>query len=120
LSTNFFLYRNVCRHCGRGDDRVHIGKRSGGWSFLWRGYRDDPSVGTVESARDWSVLLSRETDSGSEIRDEYGTEWGLGEFEAMTITWGLTPECRERENSCSGATWERDAEGCRVDFSEFR
>lgn len=62
VSTNYYLLKNHCEHCGRAD-RQHIGKRSGGWRFLFRSYPG------IMSAADWK----RETASQL-IVDEYGDE----------------------------------------------
>lgn len=33
MGTNYYLHKNTCDHCGRSDERIHIGKSSGGWCF---------------------------------------------------------------------------------------
>lgn len=33
MGTNYYFVQNVCAHCQRGDERLHIGKSSFGWVF---------------------------------------------------------------------------------------
>lgn len=33
MGTNYYLHQNTCDHCGRSDERLHIGKSSSGWCF---------------------------------------------------------------------------------------
>jgi hypothetical protein len=34
MGTNYYLYRDVCPHCGRAEEEpLHIGKSSAGWCF---------------------------------------------------------------------------------------
>ena len=33
MGTNYYLHKNTCDHCGRSDERLHIGKSSSGWCF---------------------------------------------------------------------------------------
>jgi hypothetical protein len=56
MSTNFYL------HTPEGQE-IHIGKRSIGWPFHFRGY---PERGVLDYSS-WIELLSQ-----GEIRDEYG------------------------------------------------
>ena len=63
MGTNYYVKREVCPHCGRGDGDLHVGKSSGGWTFALHVYPDD-NINTLD---DWKPILER-----SEIRDEYG------------------------------------------------
>lgn len=36
MGTNYYLHKNICEHCGRSDEAMHIGKSSAGWCFLLR------------------------------------------------------------------------------------
>ena len=65
MGTNYYLYKNVCEHCGRGDGPIHIGKSSAGWCF---GLHVDSEIG-VNSLDDWKCVWSQ---PGSVIKDEYG------------------------------------------------
>lgn len=33
MGTNYYLHRDVCPHCGRSAEKIHIGKSSSGWCF---------------------------------------------------------------------------------------
>ncbi len=63
MGTNFYLHKNVCEHCGRGDEELHIGKSSAGWCFSLRVH---PELG-INDLEDWE----REWQGGV-IKDEYG------------------------------------------------
>jgi hypothetical protein len=65
MGTNYYIHKNCCPHCQRGDDRVHIGKSSAGWCFSLRVYDD------IKSLEDWKVEFAKE---GVVIRDEYGDQ----------------------------------------------
>lgn len=75
MGTNYYLHKNICEHCGRGDDRpLHIGKSSGGWCFgLHVGDIGSSVHGIIEVAGldDWKELWES---PGVLIRDEYGRE----------------------------------------------
>lgn len=38
MGTNYYYRFNECEHCNRYDE-AHVGKQSGGWSFLFHGYQ---------------------------------------------------------------------------------
>lgn len=47
MGTNYYLHKNTCEHCGRSDERLHIGKSSSGWCFSlcvhpWKHINDLP------------------------------------------------------------------------------
>lgn len=65
MGTNYYLHENVCAHCGRSDDPLHIGKSSAGWCF---GLHVIPEEGLTD-LRAWQERWAR----GGEIRDEIGT-----------------------------------------------
>jgi hypothetical protein len=69
MGTNYYLIGDTCPHCGRGEDRKHIGKSSAGWCFALH------VDGDIKSLADWQSLWSK---PGAKIEDEYGS--------------GLTPE----------------------------
>lgn len=61
MGTNYYLHRNTCEHCGRSDERIHIGKSSAGWCFSLH-----VIPGEIESLEDWEEAWP----SGI-IKDEY-------------------------------------------------
>lgn len=78
MSTNFYWQISkdeTCSHCGhtKSGELVHIGKRSGGWQFLFQTY------GNVKSWRDWKNLLS----GGAKIEDEYGRTYTIEQLEEI-------------------------------------
>lgn len=93
MGTNYYLLLNPCPHCGKADDRLHIGKSSVGWCFtLHVGYVSDKDY--VSDLPDWEALFDR---AGSAIEDEYG----------HPVTKGMMlSEIQDRE--CGGdAEWDK-------------
>ena len=63
MGTNYYMQRNGCPHCGRGEEELHIGKSSGGWAFSLNTHPGDG----IETIDDWRAAWR-----GGSIRDEYG------------------------------------------------
>lgn len=76
MGTNFYLYKDVCSHCGRGDDPKHIGKSSGGWTFALHVY---PEEG-IKDLSDWIPLFK---DPDHTIKNEYGERLTADEMKAV-------------------------------------
>lgn len=82
MGTNFYAKVNVCPHCHRPEKTLHIGKRSGGWEFSFRGYICDvleynEAGRIIRSCEDWEKFLS---EPGIVIEDEYGAEYDAETF----------------------------------------
>lgn len=71
MGTNYYVEQNRCECCDRYDTTHHIGKSSWGWSFSFRGHRDE----NLTSWREWKAFLSDKT-----IVDEYGEPIDYREF----------------------------------------
>lgn len=129
MGTNFYWHQTACPTCKRFDV-LHVGKRSGGWSFGFRGYRHEtedaqsPTGFPVESRADWRKVF---TEIPGRLVDEYGREepdplaW-LDALEAPTLEQQRSEWSRER----MGPFWQpddprewRDAEGFRFSNCEF-
>lgn len=76
MSTNFYLHLNACTHCNTSTAVMHIGKRSAGWTFLWRGHKD----AGVLSMKDWQEQFKN---TSHVIKDEYGLVFSVSEFMSM-------------------------------------
>lgn len=63
MGTNYYLHENICSHCGRGDEPLHIGKSSAGWCFALHVI---PERG-LNSLEDWEKKFEKGT-----ILNEYG------------------------------------------------
>lgn len=61
-----------CQHC-REEARVHIGKASFGWTFMFR------ATDTIRSYQDWLAVLS----AGGRIVNEYGDVETLDDFRSL-------------------------------------
>jgi hypothetical protein len=62
MGTNYYLRTDICPHCGRYEEELHIGKSSVGWKFLF-------STDLGKSYSEIFVALQRNKYS---IYDEYG------------------------------------------------
>jgi hypothetical protein len=78
MGTNYYLEREICPHCGRSDEKLHIGKSSAGWCFS---LHVDPDEG-INNLADWQALWSA---PDARIVDEYGREKSPDEM-LSTIT----------------------------------
>lgn len=76
MGTNFYAHTNVCACCNRFD-LVHLGKRSGGWTFSFQG------SDTVRNFDDWCNLVR----SADRIEDEYGYPLTADEMIKEAQTW---------------------------------
>lgn len=65
MGTNYYLHSDICPHCGRGDDEIHIGKSSAGWCFSLHVYPDNG----INSLDDWKAKFDT---PNSKIFNEYG------------------------------------------------
>lgn len=114
MGTNYSWMRNHCDKCGR-HDLVHIGKKSVGWQFSFRGYKPDqwnPDAVVAMSFEDWKKLLSGQT-----VVSEYGEKETCEEFiEWVTKARGeyVVPATGERRKyldhitECLGNPRERE------------
>src|SRR5699024_8675122 len=80
MGTNYYLERDVCPKCGRGDEPIHIGKSSVGWCFALAIYPDDG----IHDIADW-VPLFRD----GYIKDEYGDSVDSGKMVDIIIGRGF-------------------------------
>lgn len=76
MGTNYYLHTNVCKCCGRSDERLHIGKSSAGWVFSLRCHED---LGLMSLA-DWKDHIVFEVEGGALIKDEYGNNIDVAEL----------------------------------------
>lgn len=107
MGTNYYVEpRPCCPTCGRRDDRVHIGKSSMGWAFVFRGHNEDERE-QLTTAAQWFAYLE-----GRDITDEYGRPVTLDEFKAMV-------ERKKHDRVAWSDRMNRDAEGHPIAFYEF-
>ena len=75
MGCNYYIHKTTCEHCQRSDDPIHIGKSSCGWTFSFRGYRDDWEIGRTiqsESESEWREFIAESAEAGAIIKDECG------------------------------------------------
>lgn len=83
MGTNYYLIRSECPTCKR-HDKLHIGKSSAGWRFIWHGMPDsDPPIVTN---KDWIAFLKASVAAGDVIRDEYERKYEVDAFVAMVFS----------------------------------
>jgi len=102
MGTNYYakIEENKCECCNRADTyKIHIGKKSWGWSFNFRGYRkglydDQWKSGEVDvdltSWREYKEYLA-----DKQIVDEYGDIVSFDEFVKLVEVWGGPEFVRE-------------------------
>jgi hypothetical protein len=91
MGTNYYTYIKLidyCEHCKRGIEKLHIGKQSIGWKFLFRGYKE-PMEFLFETGRVSVKLDSKKAwidfikEKNLQIDDEYGQVVSLEDFVFM-------------------------------------
>lgn len=99
MGTNYYLYRNTCKHCGRCDehDKLHVGKSSGGWCFGLHVFDD------IKTLDDWKPLLE---DPENEIRDEYGVKVEPAELLKIIAREGWDDRYLNRKVPFGYDSWE--------------
>jgi len=74
MGTNYYAFSDPCSHCGRSDGRVHIGKSSIGWQFLFAPL-DRANGEGIYSWKAWKLYLA-----DKRIVNEYGDAVSLAEL----------------------------------------
>lgn len=123
MSVNYYLHRpsdpcEACEHERNEPTRLHIGKSSGGWVFLWRGWDGTEGNGPgvpLETPEDWFAYLEAEVAKGATIMGEYGMEYGVREFRDFVISKREEP----RRNSRIKESDVAHVDGDDVVFHEF-
>jgi hypothetical protein len=64
MGTNYYLHSDICPHCHKPTEVLHIGKSSAGWCFALHVYPDDQ----IKSFEDWLSWFSK---PNSKIVNEY-------------------------------------------------
>lgn len=103
MGTNYYVVENRCRHCNRRD-LVHIGKKSFGWRFFFRGYDD---TRTVEQ---WRSRI----ENADGIENEYGEPVDTPEF------WAMVEASRSRRDHIEHCLASGYAESTRRNLQEGR
>lgn len=98
MGTNYELYYNKCKCCGRTDS-LHIGKSSVGWKFLFQKIPEK-----AENIAQWKELTKI-----GEIVDEYGRTLSYDDF------WQLV-ENKQKEKYQQGE-WIDGYDFCEGEFS---
>lgn len=76
MGTNYYWVENPCDTCGHSDNKTHIGKSSGGWTFSFHETFD------CKSWKDWKEYFAN---NEGKIIDEYGKHVSINDFEKMIL-----------------------------------
>jgi hypothetical protein len=79
MGTNYYVVENVCECCKRYDEKYHIGKKSYGWAFSFRGYKYDG----LTTWQRWKEYLADKI-----IYDEYGERISFDQFVELIEVYG--------------------------------
>lgn len=62
MGINYYYHTNICEHCQRSN-ALHVGKKSGGWTFRFQGYNSSQRDGVpdIHSLADWARLFKTTT-----------------------------------------------------------
>jgi hypothetical protein len=107
MGTNYYALTNVCICCDRPEETIHIGKRSGGWRFVFHGTEE------IRSWEDWRTFLRK---PGTLIKEKYGPHLTLSEL--IEIVDESRPGKTEMFYPGQSTEWE-DPEGFRFWDVEF-
>ena len=69
MGTNYYVETTTCRCCGHKPERIHIGKNSVGWEFMFEAQE------LIRSFKYWRIYLTNK-----QIVDEYGREVSYEDF----------------------------------------
>jgi hypothetical protein len=75
MGTNYYHVLDCCDKCGRGGEKIHIGKSSGGWPFSVHIIPED-------GLNNWQDWVSR-LENGASIIDEYDRKISLTELDEL-------------------------------------
>lgn len=76
MGTNYYIKSNHCEKCDRFN-RLHIGKSSSGWKFLFKSHVKNENTPELMSLNQWIEFL---TDPDNEILDEYNENVNFKDF----------------------------------------
>lgn len=72
MGTNYFLIHEKCDCCGRSE-RLHLGKDSAGWTFSFRGYRNEADPVRITTYEDFKAVVEEHLfRKEAHLEDEYG------------------------------------------------
>lgn len=86
MGCNFYLHRtrtSAGRDVPGWRTKLHIGKSSYGWVFVWRGYRGEdaaPAGRELRTPQEWWRFLGEQLSGGAVIRSEEQEVWTPAEL----------------------------------------
>lgn len=103
MGTNYYLHLDICDKCNREHKKIHIGKASGGWKFLFRAYKyTDDNFPEIKSMAQWYAILGQSVlqNSTMKIRDEYDRDISFAEFSNMVSIMQGNPNNKSHHEYC--------------------
>ena len=74
MGTNYYLIDRPCKTCGRWDSKLHIGKKSSGWKFLFQTSKKRPTP---------EAMLKYIAENSDSIYDGYNKKVSFEEFKKI-------------------------------------
>jgi hypothetical protein len=105
MGTNYYLHKEICPHCGRGDEPKHIGKSSFGWCFSLHVFPDEGINDLADWRKHWLTGV---------IKDEYGDILTPEQMEAKITQ----RQCKTPFSMCSWSGYKNEAEFHKINGSE--
>jgi hypothetical protein len=93
MGTNYYWHVKPCPTCSHPENKYHIGKSSGGWSFSFQALEayESPNGRPIVSAQNWREVFA---ETEGVIVDEYGDKHSQTEF------WELVKHKKDGKNHC--------------------
>lgn len=97
MGTNYYAERDVCPHCHRGRDRLHIGKSSAGWTFSFQAYNGTETWDgeDIHSWKRWQELLL--ATPRVRIFDEYDRHVSIDALQGLVADKASTTELKHAD-----------------------
>lgn len=92
MGTNYYWRHKCCDKCGRYEE-LHIGKKSAGWKFSFRGHRDHQPP--IVSWEDWRRTI---VENAGQVFNEYDEMVPFNEF--VAVVDGSRSEPRDHIEMC--------------------
>lgn len=125
MGTNYYAHSDVCEHCGRSDEPLHICKSHISWQAhqRWDETADNGRGDWVRSLDSWQAWKAKLLEPGVRVINEYGDVMDTASFIAEVE--GILPEHRRRPYDRMMEAYPRDrdhfldAEGYSFSSREF-
>lgn len=81
MSTNYYLKTDVCECCQREAKKLHIGKNSYGWEFMFHGVYAEDEIPRLDSWKVWREFIRTQLKHNrAQLVDEYDDPIAYNKF----------------------------------------